>query len=199
MSAFGIADAARGVVEGVGNAVSGVARVFVGDKAARERQTHTENTAVLNEFTAEFAQTQRTWWDSLWNGLNRAPRPLMALSVLGLMVWCPLDPVGFTAAMQAYALVPLWLAGIATTIVGFYFTFRHLEKRLQMRGPSADQVRAVLDTRKAIREMGQPAAQLRPEPMDSDAFAAEMADTSKPLSNKAILEWNRRRKEGWMP
>lgn len=181
-------------VTAIGNVANGIIKTVAGDQSARDQQEHTENTTTLGQFAAEFAgRGKATWFDSLIDGINRLPRPFLALGVLGLMVWCPLDPIGFAEAMTAYALVPEWLAALFAVIVGFYFAARHLEQRLKFNGPSAEQVKAVVEAKKAL-------ATLRTgsnEPVISDErFKAELADTSKPLSNAAILEWNRRRQAG---
>jgi len=176
---------------GIGKAAQGISRgvaTFTGDKVQQEANTHTEAMAVHQAYASENAQLRenRTWWDALWDGINRAPRPIMALGVIGLFVWPIFDPVGFAAAMQAYALVPEWVAYIFLAVVGFYFTARHLEKVRIGKGPSVEDVKAVLDTQKQIRAM-------REEPaMEDEEFQAAMADTSKPLGNKAIMEWNKR-------
>jgi hypothetical protein len=94
MGFFSDLNPVTGLVKGIGNAVSGVAKVFVGDKSARDSQDSASNMATLNQFAAEFGRG-KTWFDSLIDGINRLPRPFLALGVLGLLVWAPMDPLGF--------------------------------------------------------------------------------------------------------
>ena len=99
-----------------------LAEVFVGNKARLETDEHAEFIATLNQLSSEFAQPRTNWFDSLINGLNRLPRPAMALGTLGLFVYAMIDPVGFAGRMQGLSLVPdplWWLLG---AIVSFYFS-----------------------------------------------------------------------------
>lgn len=151
MSFIPIVDVVTGAVTGIGNAVGNVAKVFVGSKAERDQQLHDDSMSARAQYAAEFIKPTN-WFDSLINGLNRLPRPVMALGVMGLMVWCPLDPAGFSVAMLAYEVVPLWLAGVFTTIVGFYFTFRHLEKRLEFKRSDPLAVQHVINAKRAMEK-----------------------------------------------
>ncbi|WP_425537333.1 holin family protein [Phaeobacter gallaeciensis] len=59
------------------------------------------------------------------DGINRLPRPLLALGTVGLMVSAMANPSWFAARMQGLAAVPeplWWLLGV---IVSFYFGARH--------------------------------------------------------------------------
>lgn len=167
---------------GIGATVKGVSRgiaTFTGDKVQRESSVHDEAMQVHQTYAAEYMadRQNRTWWDSLWDGLNRAPRPLLAFSVMAMLIWPIYDPVGFAAAMQAYALVPEWLAYVFLAIVGFYFTARHLEKVKLGGGPTPDQVRAVLDTQQRIQSMkAPPRATLDDEDAVAAAAAAELSN-----------------------
>lgn len=62
------------------------------------------------------------------DGLNRLPRPALALGTLGLFVSAMVAPLWFAERMQGIALVPeplWWLLGV---IVSFYFGARHQVK-----------------------------------------------------------------------
>ena len=53
-------------------------------------------------------------FDRAINGLNRLPRPLMALSVIGLFAFAMIGPVAFSARMTGLAAIPeplWWLLG----------------------------------------------------------------------------------------
>lgn len=181
---------------GLGATAQGVARgvaTFTGDKVQRESNVHDEQMAVLDQVGAEFLPREnRTWWDSLVDGLNRLIRPAAALTILyEVFIWPAVDPVGFAATMQAYALVPEWLALLAAQVLLLFFGGRMLDKwPRKLKGPSAAEVNAVLETQRKIRDLANDNAPA----MEDEAFQAAMADTSKPLSNAAIMEWNRRRR-----
>jgi hypothetical protein len=171
------------------SALDGLLGRFMANKDGVEANIHGETVAQLSSYAAEFTNRgDRTWWDSLVDGLNRLPRPLMAFGVLGLLVWAPLDPVGFSQAMRAYALVPEWLAGTLFGVAAFYFTARHFDKRLTLKGPDLDSLRhAVSDIR------GMEAMRPGNVALDDGEYQKAMADGATPLSNAAIAEWNRRR------
>ncbi len=64
---------------------------------------------------------RRAAFDRMMDGLNRLPRPLMALGTLALMVAAVIDPVWFSARMEALAQMPeaaWWLIG---GVVSLYF------------------------------------------------------------------------------
>ena len=82
----------------------------------------------LGQFTAEFAGPRASGFDRFIDGLNRIPRPAMALGTLGLFVAAMVDPIWFASRMQGIALVPEPLWWLLGAIVGFYFGARHQVK-----------------------------------------------------------------------
>lgn len=180
---------AKALGGGILDGVNGIIKTVAGDKTQQEDNRHNEAMAVHSGIGAEFGQQRenRTKWDSLVDGLNRLPRPLMAFGVIALMAWPAVDPVTFAAAMQGYALMPEWLGEIILAVVFTYFVARSVEKVRIGKGPSAQQVAEVLDTQQRIRAEA-------PAPVTEDEYQTSMRDTSKPLPNRVIEEWNRRRK-----
>jgi len=77
------------------------------------------------------------------DGINRLPRPMLALGTLALMVSALIDPLWFAARMQGVALVPeplWWLLGV---VVSFYFGARHQVKAQEFQqGLAASMARA---------------------------------------------------------
>ena len=71
--------------------------------------------AALRQFGAEFRR-QRGLFDRIIDGLNRLPRPFMALGVLFLIGSAMIDPVWFASRMQGLALVPepLWCCSVSS-------------------------------------------------------------------------------------
>ena len=129
-------------------------RVVRGDRAASAEMDHEWRSAVLEQLGAEFAQVQVSRFDRLINGLNRVPRPALALGTLGLFVYAMADPVGFASRMQGLVLVPDQLWWLLGAIVSFYFGARELhyfrDKRPNI---GLDQVMAVTKAREAMEEM----------------------------------------------
>lgn len=68
-------------------------------------------------------------FDSVIDGINRLPRPALALGTFGLFGYAMIDPAGFAVRMQALALMPdpLWM--LAGAIVSFCFGARELHHR----------------------------------------------------------------------
>lgn len=80
--------------------------------------------AALAQHGAEF-RPQRTRFDAVMDGVNRLPRPALALGTIGLFVAAMADPTWFGARMQGLALVPEPLWWLMGAVVSFYFGARH--------------------------------------------------------------------------
>jgi cell wall hydrolase len=129
-----------GGVATVVDSAGGLVKTIWGDRAAKDAALAAARAAegaalageqhdVLGEFAAEFvARQQRTWWDSFADGINRMPRPMMALGIQAMFIWAAFDPVTFVECMRALQTVPepLWIVwgGIAS----FFFGGRILER-----------------------------------------------------------------------
>jgi hypothetical protein len=178
-----------GAVQGIGNAVSGVAKVLVGDKSARETYRSQENMATYGQFAAEFQVQNRTWFDSLIDGLNRLPRPVIVAMVICYFMSSFMNPLTFQQINEGLDTVPenMWI--IAGSIVSFYFVAREFQKS---RDKKMALSKAEFEERMRRHDELEKRKRDREPVMEDEEFEAAMADTSKPLSNKAILEWNRR-------
>ncbi len=110
------------------NVVRETAEVFRENREQASQRGHDFQSAALAQFAAEFTNAQKGGFDRFMDGVNRLPRPLLALGTLGLMAAAMADPIWFAARMQGIALVPeplWWLLGI---IVSFYFGARSQAK-----------------------------------------------------------------------
>jgi hypothetical protein len=119
---LGIGDAAQSV----GSAVETVAEVFTVNKTKEELALRAQAMASIGQFGMEFSNPTGGWFDSLINGINRLPRPIMALGTVGLFVFAMANPEGFATRMRGLAYVPdplWWLLG---AVVSFYFGAREL-------------------------------------------------------------------------
>lgn len=113
-----------GTVTAVGTAAGNVAEIFTQNQTRRMELDEEAFARAMAEHGAEFATPQRTWFDSMVNGLNRLPRPLLTLGTMGLFVYAMVEPAGFSARMQGLALVPEPLWWLMGAIVSFYFGAR---------------------------------------------------------------------------
>ncbi len=88
----------------------------------------------------------------------------------------------------------MWV--VLGAVIAFFFGDRTLLSARRQKGPTVDQVRAVMDTAAQMQALRprppDPLPPQEPAPMDEAAYEAEMAATGKPLSDAAIREWNRR-------
>ncbi|MFP7672783.1 holin family protein [Marivita sp. S0852] len=110
------------------NVLRETAEVFRPNAEAQSVRDHTRHAAALRQFGHEFLQPKRGGFDRFMDGLNRVPRPALALGTLGLFISAMVDPVWFAARMAGIALVPEPLWWLLGAIVSFYFGARHQAK-----------------------------------------------------------------------
>lgn len=154
-------------VASLGRAAQGVAGVFRADATAGQALMHGAHRAALEQLGGEFDREARGKFDRAVDGLNRLPRPFLAIGTLGLFVYAMVEPIGFSARMQGLAYVPdplWWLLG---AIVGFYFGARELHYRRV------------------------PRAMPRPEPVTSGWHVDEADAASGDEGNAALADWRR--------
>jgi hypothetical protein len=165
-----------GIIKGVND----LGKTFLGSKAERDAASSREQMAVMQSHGAEFNYREnRTWWDSLIDGINRLPRPILTFGTIALFIWAVVDPVEFVVSMQALTVVPQMLWAIFLTIIGFWFGGKILERV----NPSF-KMPTLADAKKVM--------QLRKERNKEKKFQEDMEDESTPLSNDSIMEWNKR-------
>lgn len=172
------------------NVVRETAEVFRENAEAGAERAAALQGEVLSQYAAELNRTRQGLFDRVIDGLNRLPRPAMALGTLGLFVAAMVDPLWFAERMQGIALVPeplWWLLGV---IVSFYFGARHqakaqdLQRELATGIARAPQVMANIA---ALREMrGDSPGAADPGP---DAMVA--LHVTAPEANRALEDWRR--------
>ncbi|SDK14310.1 holin family protein [Aliiruegeria lutimaris] len=142
--------------------------------------------AALTQFAAEFAFEQKSNFDKVIDGLNRIPRPAMALGTLGLFVSAMVDPIWFASRMQGIALVPEPLWWLLGAIVGFYFGARHQAK-------GQDFQRSIATTLARAGQVTQGISVLRALQSGLGAEVVQPAETNviggNFLENAALAEW----------
>lgn len=118
-----------GMIFGSGrNVVAETAEVFRVNAEKADARGADIQQAALAQLAAEFAHPRKGLFDRLIDGLNRIPRPAMALGVLALFVSAMTSPIWFSERMQGIALVPEPLWWLLGAIVSFYFGARHQAK-----------------------------------------------------------------------
>lgn len=121
----------------LGQAAREVAEVFTPNATRAMELVHETGQATLAQYGAEFSHVSEGWFDRFVNGLNRLPRPMLALGTLGLFVYAMAEPEGFGLRMQGLALVPEPLWWLLGAIVAFYFGARETYYRRARGGGAA--------------------------------------------------------------
>lgn len=125
-----------GLISGVMTFLFGDGRNVVAETAQVFRE-NAENGAVraasarsdsLAQFAAEFVHPRRRLFDRIVDGLNRLPRPALALGTIWLFVMAMQRPEQFIKGMEGLAIVPEPLWWLMGAIVSFYFGARHQVK-----------------------------------------------------------------------
>jgi len=189
-----------GGIRQVGEAVGGVAEVFAGNRAERDADDSRQALATVAQFGAEFAQYPAGRWDGFVNGLNRLPRPLLALGTLGLFAYAMTAPAGFSTRMQGLQLVPEPLWWLLGAIVSFYFGARELHHQRTRTLPKV--VTGLVGTRNTAPEAKSSVAHTAPQPVAAVVAAEPTAprpavraavpaavDVDHPDHNAAVAEW----------
>lgn len=169
------------------NVVRETAEVFFENVEAGAQRSVALQGTTLGQFGAEFGRGQGGF-DRMMDGINRIPRPALALGTLGLFVSAMVDPVWFAARMQGIALVPeplWWLLGV---VVSFYFGARHqLKSQNFQREIAASMARTpdVVRNIAALRALGPDS----PGVADPGPDAKLALAVVEPEDNPALEDW----------
>ncbi|QBX34217.1 hypothetical protein E4191_05445 [Paracoccus liaowanqingii] len=124
---MGLIDRFLGVapaVTALGSAATGMAEVFTQNATRRMELDEEAYARAIAQAGQEFAVPRQGWFDSFVNGLNRLPRPLLALGTMALFIYAMVEPAGFGLRMEGLQQVPEPLWWLLGAIVGFYFGAR---------------------------------------------------------------------------
>jgi hypothetical protein len=144
----------------------------------------------MAQYAAEFAIERKGGFDRFMDGLNRMPRPALALGTLGLFVAAMVDPIWFAARMQGIALVPeplWWLLGV---IVSFYFGARHQVKTQEFQRSivrTIAQVPQVVGNIRSINALRHDSVQVAATGADAALSLAVIEDAENP----ALEDWRK--------
>ncbi len=173
---MGVIDGLLSLVFGGGrNAVRETVEVFRENAESGAVRAHDLQTATLQQFAAEFAQARKGRFDRFIDGLNRIPRPALALGTLGLFVVAMVDPIWFAARMQGIALVPEPLWWLLGAIISFDFGARHQAKGQEFQRSIAQTVARAGDVTNNIAALNALNAGANRVPEDETAAAANPA------------------------
>jgi hypothetical protein len=131
----------------------------------------------MDQYGAEFSAPVKGGFDRFMDGVNRLPRPALALGTLGLFVSAMVAPLWFAQRMQGIALVPeplWWLLGV---IVSFYFGARHQVKSQEFQRNIVDTIHHVPKVVENIAAIGR---------MRADAVGAADPGPDVRLSAQAL-------------
>lgn len=183
-----VGDILRILFGGGGNVVRETAEVFRVNAEAADARDADMQRAALEQMAAEFRPEGRSLFDRMIDGLNRLPRPAMALGTLALLIAAMVDPLWFGERMAGLALVPEPLWWLLGAIVSFYFGARHQAKGQEFqRGLAATIARApqVLATIEGLRALRHDS----PGAADPGPDARATLDAAAPGTNPALADW----------
>ena len=132
----------------------------------------------MNQYGDEFSAPVKGGFDRFMDGVNRLPRPALALGTLGLFVSAMVAPLWFAQRMQGIALVPeplWWLLGV---IVSFYFGARHQVKTQEFQRSIVDTVTHVPQVVENIAMIGK---------MRADTIGVADSGSDVLLSTQALM------------
>lgn len=176
---------------GGGNVVRDTVEVFRENAEAGSQRGAQVQMQAMTQYGEEFVVPRQGWFDRFMDGVNRLPRPALALGTLGMFVAAMVDPLWFSQRMQRIALVPepmWWLLGV---IVSFYFGARHQVKsqnfQREIVGTMAH-VPQVMSNIKALRTLRAQSIGVADSGSDARLASASLA----PDSNAALEAWRHR-------
>ncbi|MEH6644262.1 holin family protein [Sulfitobacter sp.] len=142
----------------------------------------------MDQYRQEFRAPAKGGFDRFMDGVNRLPRPALALGTLGLFVSAMVAPLWFAQRMQGIALVPeplWWLLGV---IVSFYFGARNQVKTQEFQTSIVNTIKHVPQVVENIEMIGKLRADaVGVAGVESDARLAAQALRSD--ENPALQAW----------
>ncbi len=182
-----------GMIFGGGrNVVRETVEVFRPNAEASAVRDAERGAAALAQFAAEFGIERKGWFDRLVDGLNRLPRPMLALGTLGLFVSAMTNPVWFAQRMQGIALVPEPLWWLMGAIVSFYFGARHQAKSHDLQRSLAETFARAPEVARQVAALEAFRASGEDDENGAETLVLEPYTQSFP-DNAALEDWRRSR------
>jgi hypothetical protein len=191
---MGLIERLFSLVFGGGNVIKDTAEVFRENAEGKAVRQAALSQDALAQFAAEFIVERKGLFDRFMDGINRVPRPALALGTIALFISAMVDPIWFAERMQGIALVPEPLWWLLGAIVSFYFGARHQTKGQEFqRSIAATMARApeVAANIERLRDLD-PAPQILPETARIEPVLTTPIARSFP-DNAALEEWSRTR------
>ena len=165
-------------VETVGDTVVNVKKTFTGSKADQDLYAHEQFISGLEGYSKEFTnRANRTWWDSLWDGVNRMPRPLIVVAIFWYFSLSYRNPEEFQVLNLALDTVPERMWWIMSAVVSFYFVAREFQKGRDTKLALSDkEFKTVQDRMAKLRE----------------AAVTELPAKEPGYKNPSIEEWKQK-------
>lgn len=172
------------------NVVRDTVEVFRENAEAGATRAANVQGSAMAQYGAEFTVVRQGGFDRFMDGINRLPRPMLALGTLALFITAMINPLWFSERMQGIALVPeplWWLLGV---IVSFYFGARHQVKAQEFQRQivgTMSHVPQVLENIKTIRALRADSVKVA----DTGADARLTVASLQPGANPALEAWRR--------
>ena len=162
------------------------------------RRGYDLDTAALAQLTAEFARPSRNWFDSLIDGLNRLPRPMITLGLVYVLVLPVYDPIRAAEVFTSLAIIPPALWVLMSIVVTFFFGGRmqtsdqNFNRDLAGAATALPGIMAQLDQLQAMRA---PAAENAGTPLaaGTGTDAGASIEVLRPSDNPALSAWQAER------
>ena len=185
---MGMIDKVFGILFGQRNVVAETAAVFRENAEGAAVRRAALSAAALAQFSAEFQQPKTGGFDRFMDGLNRIPRPALALGTLGLFVAAMVEPVWFASRMTGLALIPEPLWWLLGAIVSFYFGARHQVKGQEFQASIAAALARAPQVAEGLAALTPPS---KPEPKDEPAASSPASrESGTPVENAPIRAAN---------
>lgn len=192
---MGMIGALTGALFGNGtNLIKDTAEVFMENTEAAAEREAAWRAAALSQFATEFVRPRRGLFDRAMDGINRLPRPALAVGTLGLFVAAMVDPVWFAARMQGLQLVPEPLWWLMGAIVSFYFGARSQAKGQEFQRSLAETMMrtgAVMKNVEALEGLGAEEPGARSGARSGASAGGDLAGDED--DNPALDAWRARR------
>lgn len=174
------------------NVVKETAEVFRPNAEAADARLAAATGQAMAQYAAEFApRAQRTWFDSVVDGVNRLVRPLLALSCFGILVVTPMDPIYMAEVFEAWSLIPEALWVIIGGVFAFFFGGRFQIKAGDIKRDLAEvaaRAPQVIQNIAALRELRADS----PGVADTSRDSRDTLAVTEPGDNPALDDWRAR-------
>ncbi|MEM6565801.1 MAG: holin family protein [Pseudomonadota bacterium] len=174
------------------NVLKETAEVFRANAEQGEVRNQELRMETLKQFASEQATQNSGGFNHFMDGVNRIPRPALALGTLALFLAAMVDPIWFAARMQGIALVPeplWWLLGV---IVSFYFGARHQVKSQQFQSSIAQTVARAPEVAANIQRLNKLRA-TTPGVADTGVDARLRILSLQTEGNQALEDWQKQK------